>query len=574
MKRWIAAILILSCLMTLLPTTASASNQQTKSKGGKLIALTFDDGPAVYTQRLLDGLKARGVTVTFFLLGQCVEYYPNTVRRAFNEGHEIAQHTYNHPTLTTQSDDQVRWQVQHTDAILDKTLGMDLDYLLRPPYGDCNSRVLSLINTPAVIWSLDSLDWQLLNSAKVRDRIVAQAFDGAIILAHDIHSTTIDGTLMAIDILLAQGYEFVTVSELYRRRGVEMENGVRYSSCKPREVDLGPIQEPAIQETPVYGGYEITMSAETGTKIYYSTDGSAPTTEYTGKFLLTSGQELKAFACYGINHGRSKTVTKSVQSISLEALSIRSANGKFWIDNPNENVDVRYTTDGSIPNQNSPLYENGIPWFEGVLTYCAMGYGVGSEAVSFYTSENGSLFLDVMPGDWYFDEIDWAASKGLLKGMAPYCYEPNTGLTRAMFVTLLYRLMEQQGYDVAAGEAAGFSDVQAGQWYTEAVNWSASRGVVLGYEDHTFRPDRAINREEMCAILDRLLTLLEHESDPGELSFRDNGRISAWAEEAVSRLVGLGIIKGMENNYFRPQNTATRAEAATVLHRLYNILSE
>ncbi len=574
MKKVISVMLILSCLLTMLPVFATASSQETKSRGGKLIALTFDDGPAAYTKRLLDGLAQRDVTVSFFLLGQCVEYYPNTVRRAFNEGHEIAQHTYNHPTLTTQTDDQVRWQVQHTDGILDTCLGMDLDYLLRPPYGDCNSRVLSLIDCPAVMWSLDSLDWQLLNAYKVRDRIVAQAFDGAIILAHDIHSTTVDGALMAIDILLEQGYEFVTVSELYRRRGVEMEDGLRYYSCKNNGTDLGPILPPVITAEPVYGGYKIKMSSESGTKIYYSTDGSAPVTEYTEEFVLTSGQELKAFACYEINRGRSETVTKTVASINLESLTLSSRDGKFFIDNPNENVDVRYTTDGSVPTGKSPLYQDGIDWFDGTLTYCAMGYGVGSEAASYYVSHNGNVFLDVAPDQWYFDEMDWAVTQGLLKGTEPYYYEPETSLTRAMFVTILYRLMEQQGYDVSVTDNADFSDVAAGSWYEEAVSWSSSRGIVLGYENGTFRPDVKITREEMCVILDRLLTELEQPMPESEPEFSDNFRISLWAYDAVGKLSAGGIILGMGNNCFAPQNTATRAEAATVLLRLFNAITK
>lgn len=546
--------------------------KETKSKGGKLIALTFDDGPSGYTKSLLDGLAKRNAKATFFLVGNRINTYSATARRIFDEGHQIAQHTYDHPTLTTQTDSQVAWQVQHTDQLIDKALGTDLDYLLRPPYGDCNSRVLSLIGCPAVMWSLDSLDWQLLNAEKVRDRIVSQAFDGAVVLVHDIHSTSIPGALMAIDILQKQGYEFVTVSELYRRRGVELQNGCRYYSCKPNGTDLGPIEAPLISATPVYGGYEISLEAQKGTKIYYSVDGSTPSMLYTGKFNLTSGQELKAFACYALNEGRSETATKSVVSADVKKLSLRSANGKFWIDNPNTDLDVRYTTDGSVPTANSPLYNDGIDWFDGILTYCAMGYGAGSAPVSYYASARGSLFLDVAPEDWYFKEMDWAASQGLLKGTEPYVYEPNTGLTRAMFVTVLHRMMGNLGYQTTATQSAGFKDVPVGSWYEDAVNWSAENGIVTGYGEGIFRPDASITREEMCAVMDRMLTFLQHESAAAEVEFKDKGRISDWAYEPVCRLVGLGIIRGMGDNTFAPKNTATRAEAATVLLRFYNVI--
>lgn len=573
MKRLIATILILSCLLTALPLSASAS-QETKTRGGKLIALTFDDGPGAYTQRLLDGLAKRNVKVTFFALGQCAASYPNTLRRAFAEGHEIAQHTYTHTTLTSRTNEQVLWEVQHTDETLDNILGMDLDYLLRPPYGDCNDRVLSLIGTPAVFWSLDSLDWQLLNAQKVRDRIVAQAFDGAIVLVHDIHSPSVDGALMAIDTLLQQGYEFVTVSELYRRRGVSMTDGTRYYSCKNNGTDLGPIEAPNIQAKPIYGGYEITMTAAAGTKIYYSTDGSAPQTAYTGKFVLTAGEKLTAFACYAINRGRSETVTKELDTTPLEPLSISAKNGKFYISNPNKNVDVRYTTDGSRPSANSPLYSGGIDWFDGTLTFCAMGYGTGSKPVSYNVSAQGGIFADVSPNEWYYAEINWAATSGLLNGLGDYCYEPETGLTRAMFVTMLYRLMSSLGYDMSAAESSGFCDVAKGSWYEQAVCWSQAKELVLGYEDQTFRPDAQITREEMCTLLDRVLTLMEHNSQSAQPSFRDNAKISDWAFEAVGRLVSLGIIQGMGSNTFAPKETATRAQAAAVFHRLSKLLQK
>ena len=571
MKRWIAALLILSCLMSLMPMTATAT-QETRQQDGKLIAITFDDGPSNHTKRLLDGLAKRNVKATFFLIGQKINTYSVTVRRIFNEGHQIAQHTYDHPTLTTQSDSQVKWQLQRTDELIDNCLGMNLDYCLRPPYGDCNSRVLSLIDCPAIMWSIDSLDWQLLDAYKVRDRIVSNAFDGAIILAHDTMGTTVDGALMAIDILLERGYEFVTVSELYRRRGMELQDGQRHYSRKPNGTDLGPIAAPEVSATPVYGGYEITLKAQPGTKIYYSTDGSAPVTLYSGKFTLIGGQELKAFACYTINEGRSETVTSNVNAGSLKPLNLRSENGKFLIDNPNAGVDVRYTKDGSAPTANSALYTNGIGWFDGTLTYCAMGSGVGSAAKSYYVSARGSIFLDVKPQDWYFKEMDWAASQGLLKGTQPYIFEPETGLTRAMFVTLLYRLMGNLGYQTGNSQSAGFRDVAAGSWYEAAVNWAAENGIVRGDGNGKFRPDAAITREEMCTIMDRLLGFLNYEVRTTEISFKDKGKISPWAYESVCHLVGLGIIRGMGNNTFAPKNTATRAEAATVLLRFYNAI--
>ena len=245
---------------------------ETRSKGGKLIALTFDDGPGPYTRRLLEGLAKRGVKATFFMLGQQAENYDVTAGLVRDAGHQIASHTYDHPQLSKKTDSQVRWQISHTADILNRITGYGTHYLVRPPYGDYNSRVLSLLDNPAILWSVDPLDWKYRNADTVCTNIVNGAHDGAIVLAHDIHSTTVDGVLMAIDKLQAKGYEFVTVNELFRRRGVSLEKGHTYSSCKPTGTDLGPVNAPTVTEA----GGKVTITADKGAVIYYTLDGSSP----------------------------------------------------------------------------------------------------------------------------------------------------------------------------------------------------------------------------------------------------------------------------------------------------------
>ena len=537
----------------------------------KLIALTLDDGPAYYTSRLLDGLKARGVRVTFFVLGQCAELYPDTLRRAFEEGHQIAQHTYNHPTLSTQSNAQIAWQLETTDEIINEILDLDRKYILRNPYGDSSERVMSQIGRPSIVWSVDSVDWQSLNSYSVRDTIVNNAFDGAIVLAHDIHSTTIDGVLWAIDELLAQGYEFVTVSELYRRRGVTLQNGQRYFSCKPTGQDYGRAEKPVVSTEKVYGGYRVTLStASGGAKLYYSLDGSLPRTVYTGPFLVPGSATLKTFAAYDINGDRSELVTRSMTGSELQMPELSVEQGCVVIHNPNPGTDVRYTTDGTEPDADSKCYTAPIPAYDGVLTYRVMGMGVGTESRSIYVSKRGNLFRDVAPDKWYFDTVDRAMSLGLFQGMGDYVFEPNGKLSRAMFITVLYRLCGQN----PASQRAEFSDVAEDAWYCEAVSWGAENGIVLGYENGTFRPNQTITREEMCSMLDRTLTLLGCETERAELRFTDADRISDWAQDSVARAVELGLIVGMGDGTFAPRSTATRAQACTVLLRLSDLIGE
>ncbi len=465
----------------------------TSAASPKLIALTFDDGPSGYTNWLLDGLAERDVKVTFFIVGTCATVYPDTVRRAYEEGHQIAQHTYDHPPLTTKTNEQIRWQINTTDNILDEILGEDLDYLLRAPYGDCNARVLDQIGCPNIMWSVDSCDWQLLNAEKVRRQIVGCAFDGAIILVHDIHKTSIPGALSAIDDLLDQGYEFVTVSELYRRRGESLQNGYSYYQCKPNGADYGALEDP--------------------------------------------------------------TFCISDENITFSDIC--------------ENGELRYTTDGSTPNGSSQLYTEPLPLFDGTLKFCVFGDGARTRIKTFTVSKNGNAFTDVGAKDWYFAAADRAVELGLFKGTAEYRFAPKSELTRAMFVTVLYRLMEQKGKNVAVSKTTSFKDVTQ-EWYRKAVAWAYENEIVTGYKDGTFRPDQTITREEMCAILDRVLTFLGEKRLTGKLTFKDAGKISPWAKSAVVNVTKAGLLQGLNDNTFAPKQTADRAQAATVLLRLYD----
>lgn len=539
-----------------------------------MLALTFDDGPGPYTRALLDGLAARGAKATFFIVGQNAEYYPETVRRIFNEGHQVAQHSYTHTSFTSLSKDGILTELHRTDDVLSNCLGMHSSFIVRPPYGAVNESVLSAIGRPSIIWSVDTLDWKYRNSATVCNNIVNDAKDGDIILCHDIHETTIPGALAAIDKLQAQGYEFVTINELFRRRNVGLQNGKAYYTCRPNGTDYGPASVPEVSLTPFYGGVEATLTASTGAKIYYTVDGSDPIKNgklYTDPFKVTEGCTLRAFSCFNINGDRSKELNKELDINPKVMPEISASNGCFVLQNPTPGTEIRYTTDGSVPNADSKVYAAPIPYYNGKLRYRVFGMGIGSKIVSYDVSARGNIFLDVPTSEWFFDTMDQTVSIGLFNGTAKYVYEPNSAMTRAMFVTTLCRMLE--GKDLTENPVeASFKDVENGDWYAESVSWAARNGIVNGYEDGNFHPDDKINREEMCVMMDRLFSLLHIKKSVAELKFMDNGSISAWAAESVSRLVAAGIIYGNEKNCFEPMKSATRAEVATVLIRVINFL--
>ena len=231
-KRLTALLLAAVLLLCLCPSALAAQDC-----GAKLLAITFDDGPGKYTGSLLDALAERGVSATFFVTGSNAALYPETLKRIVSEGHQLGSHTYSHYDLNTLSTEAIQREMRSTQALITAAGGSESAYI-RPPYGNANSKVKAASSVPLVYWTVDPQDWKYLNALTVENNIVNASFDGAIILVHDIYSTSVNGALAAIDRLLAAGYEFVTVEQLLLRRGVTPQPGVMYYSAKNNGVNL------------------------------------------------------------------------------------------------------------------------------------------------------------------------------------------------------------------------------------------------------------------------------------------------------------------------------------------------
>ncbi len=185
---------------------------------GNLIAMTFDDGPQPEnTPRLLDILRERNIKATFYVIGKCVNAYPDVVRRTVEEGHEIGNHSQTHRLLSSLGDSALHWEMQSCrDAVLNAS-GYHMR-TMRPPYGGLNQRQRELVyqtyGYPTILWSVDPLDWQNRIPSVISSRIVSHTHPGAIVLAHDLHATTVSAMPSTLDQLLYRGYKFVTVSQL------------------------------------------------------------------------------------------------------------------------------------------------------------------------------------------------------------------------------------------------------------------------------------------------------------------------------------------------------------------------
>lgn len=195
-----------------------------------MLALTFDDGPSAHTDRLLDIFAKHGGKGTFFVIGNLIDGRKTTVKRIVAEGHEIGNHSWNHRQLTNLSQEEITDQIMMTRAKIYDTVGVD-SLIVRPPYGACNDSVKAVgakVGVSFVNWSVDTLDWKSKNAAAVHNEVMKYASDGAIILCHDLHKTTVDAMETVIPELIKKGYQLVTVSELMEYSEKTLEAGKMY----------------------------------------------------------------------------------------------------------------------------------------------------------------------------------------------------------------------------------------------------------------------------------------------------------------------------------------------------------
>ena len=293
--------------------TEASETESPSADPVKLIALSFDDGPSTHTAGLLDGLKELGVVATFFMNGANgaggASMYPELLARMVAEGHQLANHTNSHHIPFDElSEEEISSEVSIVDEYLFAAMGGAYEPFVRTPGGANSDRIAATVPHPMAYWTVDTRDWESRDTEQIYGHIMNDVSDGAIILMHDSIPMSVEAVLRAIPDLRAQGYEFVTVAELMRRKG----------------------------NTPLVGDRVVHSDGPTVLPAY-----SAPAVT----------QELGA--------GEDMLVTVTGPDTDLHGLVAKDGTVIF----PGFDLKYYYTTDGSVPNLGSAVYSGpvGIP---------------------------------------------------------------------------------------------------------------------------------------------------------------------------------------------------------------------
>jgi len=200
-----------------------------------MVALTFDDGPTIYTDMILDLLEAAGGRATFCVLGYRIQRHPDTLIRAVELGSEIIGHSWDHSDFTRLNANAISSQITRTSDAIEAVIGFAPPLMHRAPFGLANDRVFDVsqdLGYSLLHWSVDPQDWRNRCPDWIYYYIMKRVVDGSIILLHDIHTTTAEAMIQVIPRLIEEGFQLVTASELIEYHYGEIEPGLRYQGFR------------------------------------------------------------------------------------------------------------------------------------------------------------------------------------------------------------------------------------------------------------------------------------------------------------------------------------------------------
>ena len=199
----------------------------------KILVLSFDDGPSKYTHDLIDELNKRKINATFFVLGENIEKFHDTLEFEVDSGNEIGIHSYKHKLFTKLTEKEIKEQINKTKDLIYDISHIDVT-LIRVPYGAINDNVKTILENESltnVLWDVDSLDWKFKNKSKTYNYMLKKIKGNDIILMHDSFKTSVDAAIELVDKLSREGYIFVTVSTLLELRNTFInENNVKINN--------------------------------------------------------------------------------------------------------------------------------------------------------------------------------------------------------------------------------------------------------------------------------------------------------------------------------------------------------
>ena len=574
-KAWRRMAALFLCILLTL-SAIPAIPARAAENGKKLIAITFDDGPSANTPTLLDGLEARGAVATFFMCGSNgshgVVKHSDLLPRMVSLGCQLANHSNTHPNFTKLTAGQIQEQIAAVEPYLYNAVGDTYLEVVRIPGGSNTERIRANTAHPIIIWSIDPLDWRDRNEDIVYKRIMEKAHDGGVILLHDLYPTSIAAGLRAIDSLREQGYEFVTVSELFRRRGVYLQNGVTYTGALNEGVTKPAYTAPLMDVRVNQQTGETTVimdTTENGVEsIHYTTDGSLPTLaspKYTGPFTISKVTNIRA-AGFDRFATRTPLNEKEVQPGVAKPRIAEASHNRLTLTCPTEGAKILYTTDGTDPRTAGEEYTG--PFTAGDMTraVAVVAGKARSDVLDILKTSNGTFFCDVPFGAWYAQGVDSVVKQGLMNGVEPYYFAPESATTRAALVTILYRMDGSP----RVTKKAPWQDVGVGEWYSSAVAWAADKGIVTGKSDTLFGPSDILTRQQAATMVKRYADYAKLKGKSGGSldDYKDAAKVAEYAAEPMAWCVQNGMLKSVGEGRIAPEEAALRGQVAVMIQAL------
>ncbi len=267
-----------------------------------------------------------------------------------------------------------------------------------------------------------------------------------------------------------------------------------------------------------------------------------------------------------------KTLVETEEDVAISLTENEDGSLTITVTAGNEDVTVPLDVALDVPADSLALAIVGKDGTETVIRKSWVENGVAHATIpagaTVKAAKNAKSFIDVKDGNWFKGAVDFVSAHALFKGVSEDEFAPQSTMTRAMLVTVLYRLEDEP-----KTSGVSFEDVAAGTWYTDAVAWAAENRIVLG-DGTGFNPNGNVTREQIATILYRYVQYLGMETTgQGDMSkFSDGADVSTWAQDAMAWAVKVGLFQGDDAGKLNPQGDATRAEVATLLERLVKFI--